>query len=63
MKQNIIEEAIQAPANERVQLAEMLLESIEYGNSKIDSLWIDEVKNRMQSVEKGTTKLIDFVFT
>jgi predicted DNA-binding protein len=63
MKQNIIEEAIQSPINERVQLAEMLLESIEYGNSKIDSLWIDEVKNRMQSVEKGETKLIDFVFT
>jgi hypothetical protein len=63
MKQNIIEEAIQLPINERVQLAEMLLESIEYGNSKIDSLWIDEVKNRMQSVEKGETKLIDFVFT
>jgi hypothetical protein len=60
MTQNIIDEVIQAPANEKVQLAELLLESIEHSDGKINQLWIEEVRRRMLSVKNGKTKLIDF---
>lgn len=60
MTQNIIDEAVKIPANERVQLAELLLESIEHKDDDINQAWVNEVKKRMLSVKNGETKLINF---
>ncbi len=61
MKTNLIDEAIKIPANERVQLAELLLASIDYESDIIAKSWLDEVKNRMQSVKLGKTKLVSLI--
>ncbi len=60
MTQNLLDEAVKSPPNERVRLAELLLESIDYTNDEITQSWLLEVKNRMQSVKNGQTQLLNF---
>ncbi len=61
MTQNIIDEAVKIPANKRVQLTEILLESVDNVDNTINQKWVNEVKKRMLSVENGETNLMNFV--
>jgi len=60
MNLTILDEAVKIPPKERVVLAELILASIDYEDETIKKSWLNEVKNRMQSVEEGTSKLLDF---
>ena len=61
MKHNqIYEKALEMPPNERVALAELILSSIDYEEDGIRQIWIAEVKNRMNAVNEGRAKLLDF---
>jgi hypothetical protein len=41
-------------------LLDQALASIEYEEEKIKEKWITEIKDRMEAVETGKAKLIDF---
>jgi len=60
MEINLLDEAIKIPPKERVSLAEKILASIDYEDNKTKTAWISEVKDRIESVEKGKSKLLDF---
>ncbi|NOQ35354.1 MAG: antitoxin [Methylococcaceae bacterium] len=60
MNIDLLNEAIKIPPNERVALAELILESIDYEDESIKKTWVSEVKNRMESVKEGKSKLLDF---
>ena len=55
----IKEEALALPAESRAQLAEQLLESLDYTEQKkINSVWADEAEERIQAYKKGKLKPI-----
>ena len=60
MNENLMNAAMEMSPNERVVFAELMLESIEHENDSIKNAWISEVKNRMQMVKEGKSKLLDF---
>lgn len=57
---NILDEAIKIPPKDRVQLAELILASIDYEDDNLRKIWLAEVKDRMESVENGKSTLLDF---
>ena len=60
MNVSILDEALKITPKERVLLAELLLESIDYEDETLKKTWLNEVKARMQAVENGQAKLLDF---
>lgn len=55
-----MEKALKMPPNERVIFAELLLASIDKEGGGLRQEWIREVKNRMDAVSQGRSKLLDF---
>lgn len=60
MEQNLLDEALKMPPNERIELAQLIMASIDCEDEKIRKFWLDEVKDRRQAVKDGHAKLIDF---
>ncbi|SMM99816.1 hypothetical protein SPONN_1575 [uncultured Candidatus Thioglobus sp.] len=60
MNENLIQQAIKMPVNERVAFAELMLESVDYEDTSIRDAWLVEAQKRMQSVKDGTSKLLNF---
>ncbi|MEA1934508.1 MAG: addiction module protein [Thermodesulfobacteriota bacterium] len=60
MDNTLLAKALEMPPNERVALAELILSSIDYEEDGIRQAWIAEVKNRMNAVNEGKAKLLDF---
>ena len=60
MDKKLFQKAMELPVNERVTLAELILESIDYEEKEIKEAWTIEVKDRIASVNKGDSTLIDF---
>ena len=60
MNENILEKALKMSPNERVVLAELILDSIDHEEDSIRELWLSEVKNRIKAVNEGEAKLLDF---
>ena len=60
MEQALLEQALAMSPNERVEFAQLILASIEHEDEKIREKWITEVKDRMDAVKSGKSKLIDF---
>lgn len=56
----ILEQALALPDDEKVFIAEKLLSSVTTEDKTFRDAWLDEVKNRMKSVNEGTSKLLDF---
>ena len=56
--QRILAEALDLPDEERRQLAEQLLESVEKGD-EIARAWTDEAIRRAERVEDGQARTID----
>jgi len=50
------------PPNERVELAEMILASIDHENEEIRQAWVAEVEDRMTAVREGKARLIDLQY-
>ncbi len=60
MTQNLLNEALKMPPNERIEFAQLIMADIDCEDDKIRKLWLDEVSDRKQSVTDGRAKLIDF---
>jgi putative addiction module component (TIGR02574 family) len=60
MTQDLLDEALKMPPNERIEFAQLIMASIDCEEDKIRKLWLDEVKDRRQAVKDGRSKLIDF---
>lgn len=58
--QRILDEALDLSDDERRQLAERLLESVEKGD-EIEMAWTEEAIRRAERVENGQAKTIDGV--
>jgi putative addiction module component (TIGR02574 family) len=60
MDKQIITTTMQMPPFQRVALAELLLASLDYEAEDIQTEWINEVHARMNAVNEGRSKLLDF---
>lgn len=56
----LLEKALEMSPNERLIFAELILASIDHEEGKIRELWLSEVKDRIQAVNEGKAKLLDF---
>ena len=55
--QNLAEQALSLPAQERLRLATELLDSVEPGTDpNIDAAWEEHIQRRLAEVETGTAK-------
>ena len=54
----ILEQALALPSEERAALLEVLGESLEQGDDLLAPEWRDEIKCRIDAVERGESKLI-----
>lgn len=60
MENRLLEEALKMPPNERVELAELILASIDYEHREVRDAWIAEVQDRIVAVREGRAILLDF---
>ncbi len=60
MDKVLLDKALAMPPNERVAFAELILASIDIEENEVKQTWIDEVKVRIQAVNDGKAKLLDF---
>lgn len=58
LAEKLIEQALDLPADERAELAERLLSSLEPQLSEIDRLWAREAEDRIDAYERGDTEAI-----
>jgi hypothetical protein len=55
-----LEKALEMPPNERMKFAELILASFEKEDGEIRQSWINEVNERINAVNQGKSKLLDF---
>ncbi|MCP4267575.1 MAG: addiction module protein [Candidatus Brocadiaceae bacterium] len=55
-----MDKALALPPNERTAFAELILASIDIEEYEVKQAWVDEVKERIQAVNEGKAKLLDF---
>ena len=56
----VLEEALKLTANERAEVAEQLIASLdEVPDTDVEQAWQEEVRRRLQQVERGEVELID----
>jgi putative addiction module component (TIGR02574 family) len=56
----VLEEALKLTANERAEVAEQLLASLdEAHDSDVEKAWQEEIQRRLQQVERGEVELMD----
>ena len=60
MDKVLLAKALKMPPNERLTFAELILASIDYEDNEIQQAWINEVNDRMNAVNEGRAKLLDF---
>jgi len=60
MDKTLFKKAMEMPPHERVAFAELILQSIDYEEDEVREAWINEVRDRMDAVNKNTSHLIDF---
>lgn len=60
MDKELFEKVLKMPPNERLAFAELILSSLEYEEDEVKFAWINEVKDRINSVNEGQSKLLDF---
>jgi putative addiction module component (TIGR02574 family) len=57
--EQILQSALGLPADERVDIAESLMLSVdEEKGAEIDAAWAAEIKRRIESIDKGEVQLI-----
>jgi putative addiction module component (TIGR02574 family) len=58
--QVVLEEALKLSPNERAEVAEKLIASLdEMPDADVEQAWQEEVQRRLQQVERGKVELID----
>jgi len=56
----LLEKALALPAAQRVEFAEIVLASIDYEDASVRRAWLTEVRERMESVKQGRTRMLDY---
>ncbi len=56
--EQVFNEALSLPPNERAQLAERLFSSLEISQEELDRLWAKEADSRIDAYERGELKTI-----
>ena len=54
----LLEEALALPVNERADLVERLLSSLDPSEPEIEKLWAKEVEDRIDALERGKLRTI-----
>jgi putative addiction module component (TIGR02574 family) len=55
----VLEEALKLTANERAEVAEQLIASLdEVPDADVEQAWQEEVQRRLQQIERGEVKMI-----
>jgi putative addiction module component (TIGR02574 family) len=58
--QVVLAEALKLPSNERAEVAERLIASLdEMPDADVEQAWQEEVQRRLQQIERGEVELID----
>ena len=57
--QVIVEQASQLSANEKIELIDALLASVDKPDVEIDALWAKEAEDRLAAYSAGTIKTLD----
>ncbi|MGA7722301.1 MAG: addiction module protein [Ignavibacteriaceae bacterium] len=60
MDEELFEKALKMNPNERLAFAELILSSLEHEEDEVRNAWVSEVKDRMNAVNEGRSKLLDF---
>jgi putative addiction module component (TIGR02574 family) len=60
MDKELFEKALKMTPNERLAFAELILSSLEHEEDEIRNAWVMEVKDRINAVNEGRSKLLDF---
>jgi putative addiction module component (TIGR02574 family) len=58
LAEKLIQQALGLPADERAEVAERLLSSLEEPLSAIDQLWAQEAEDRIDAYERGEIEAI-----
>jgi putative addiction module component (TIGR02574 family) len=58
LAEKLIQQALGLPADERAEVAERLLSSLEPPLSSIDQLWAQEAEDRVDAYERGEIEAI-----
>lgn len=58
LAEKLIQQALGLPADERAEVAERLLSSLELPLSAIDQLWAQEAEDRVDACERGEIEAI-----
>lgn len=56
--EELSQKARQLPPEERIQLAEELLATVQEVESEVEAAWDEEIRRRLTEIENGTAKLI-----
>lgn len=56
--EELSQKARQLPPEERIQLAEELLATVQEVDSEVETAWDEEIRRRLTEIENGTGKLI-----
>lgn len=54
----VLEQALELKANERLKLIDELLKSFDKPDEEIDEIWVEEANKRLESYRKGKLKAI-----
>jgi hypothetical protein len=60
MDEELFEKALNMNPNERLAFAELILSSLEHEEDEVRNAWVSEVKDRMNAVNEGRSKLLNF---
>jgi len=56
--QEVFENALQLKPQDRLALVDLLLESVDRPDPKIDDIWIEEAQRRLEAYREGKIKTI-----
>lgn len=58
--QAIVEQAAKLSANEKIELIDALLATVDKPDAEIDALWAVEAESRLSAYQKGEIQALDF---
>jgi len=58
LSEDIVQQVLELPPEERIKVLERLLSSLEPRLSRIDQLWVVEAEDRLDAYERGEIKAI-----
>lgn len=57
--QNIVEQAAKLSANEKIELIDALLATVDKPDAEVDTLWAAEAESRLAAYQRGEMQALD----